>query len=77
MKGTGWIEFKYKLPYSAIEGRTPPYDFPVLVAQQLGDKVSYVVTTAKEVSTIYNEYPRYRENLAAWQAIEEYQGPRG
>lgn len=77
MKTSGWIEFQYKLPYSAIDGRTPPYDFPILVARGLGDKVSYVVTTAKEASEMYNTHPRLRENLLAWRPIEEYKKPRG
>lgn len=77
MKTSGWIEFQYKLPYSAIDGRTPPYDFPILVAQRLGDKISYVVTTAKEASKLYDVYPRIRGNLLAWRPIEEYIEPRG
>lgn len=78
MKTDGWIEFKYKLPYSAIEGRTPPYDFPILVAirVRLSDPISYEVSTAKEITEHYNFHPEIQQNFKAWRPIDEYIEPR-
>lgn len=79
MKTSGWIEFVYKLPYSAIEGRTPPYDFPILVAIRVrpGDPISYEVSTAKKITEHYLQYPRIQPNFKAWKPIDEYVEPRG
>lgn len=79
MKTSGWIEFTYKLPYSAVEGRTPPYDFPILVAIRVkpSNPISYKVSTAKEITEYYNKYPRIQPNFKAWRPIDEYVEPRG
>ncbi len=70
MKGTGWIKFKYKLPYSAVKGRTPPYDFPVLIAIEVDGKISYEVVNAKKISEIYTNDVELQDHIQAWQAIE-------
>lgn len=77
MKTSGWIEFQYKLPYSAIDGRTPPYDFPVVVATKFNDKISYEINTARIISETYIKHPALREFIRAWRPIEEYIEPRG
>lgn len=74
MNTKGWIDFRYKLPYSAIEGRTPPYDFPVLVAVKRGGTIMYITGTARGITKRYKNDPI---NYLAWLPIEEYDGPRG
>ena len=76
MKSTGWIKFTNKLPYSAIDDRTPAYDFPILVALKVGQRMSYQVSTAKEATHIYSEFTRTQECFKAWRPIEEYEESR-
>lgn len=80
MKTSGWIQFTYKPPYSAIEGRKPPYDFPVLVAFRMrpDEPISYEVWPAKAVTEFYNSLePELQKHIKAWQGIDEYEEPRG
>lgn len=79
MKTSGWIQFTYKPPYSAIDGREPPYDFPVLVALRVRshEPISYEVWSAKKITEHYKECPRLQPNIIAWQGIDEYTEPGG
>ena len=65
----GWIDFKYKTPYSNVPGRKPPYDFPIIVAKEIEGKIVYECSTAIETTRNYLLNPK---NYRAWSPIDIY-----
>ena len=66
--GTTWIDFSYKPPISAVEGRPRPNDFTIIVAMKDEDRVKYEVMSAKLAMTLYTS----GHNLLAWRILDPY-----
>ena len=62
--GTTWIDFSYKPPISAVEGRPLPNDFTIIVAMKDEDRVKYEVMSAKLAMTLHS--------LLAWRILDPY-----
>lgn len=72
MKKSGWIEFQYKPPYSAVQGRVPPdMNFLVVVAIKVGDHIfDYKLLDAIEATNLYHQEP---DKYVAWTPVYEYE----
>ena len=64
-----WIDFKWKTPYSCLEGRSLPEDYLVLVVKTGADSYIYEMMHASVATTLYYSFP---DKYIAWRYIDLY-----
>lgn len=88
MKVSGWIDFKYKLPYVNVNGGDAPYDYPIIIALHDNPDINdleyagipcrkynsyfYTLLNASEATHLYKNNDICRRLFIAWTSFDVY-----
>lgn len=72
MKKIGWVEFRWKPPHSAVQGRPLPEDFRVVVARKGPQGTEYELMSATDATDRWMKEP---DIYLAWTPIYDYDNP--